>query len=87
MAGASGEGHLNALARNGYIEILHDTERGLREINPGEVPIVDTIEECPHGQPLLDEKHIVGDWSSCFTDYRAGQAREGMRREAVGRCP
>ena len=28
-----------------------------------------------------------GDWSSCFTDYQAGQAREGMRREAVGRCP
>ena len=27
------------------------------------------------------------DWSSCFTDYQAGQAREGMRREAVGRCP
>ena len=27
------------------------------------------------------------DWSSCFTDYQAGQAREGMRRETVGRCP
>ena len=31
--------------------------------------------------------YYVGDWSSCFTDCQAGQAREGMRREAVGRCP
>ena len=29
----------------------------------------------------------IRDWSSCFTDYQGGQAREGMRREAVGRCP
>ena len=28
-----------------------------------------------------------GDWSSCFTNYKAGQALEGVRREAVGRCP
>ena len=27
------------------------------------------------------------DWSSCFTNYKAGQALEGVRREAVGRCP
>ena len=30
---------------------------------------------------------VSRDWSSCFTNYKAGQALEGVRREAVGRCP
>ena len=27
------------------------------------------------------------DWSSCFTDRGAGEALEGVRREAARRCP
>ena len=28
-----------------------------------------------------------GDWSSCFTNYKAGQALEGVRRERVRMTP
>ena len=37
--------------------------------------------------PSLHHCYVFGDWSFCFTNYKAGQALEGVRREAVGRCP
>ena len=43
----------------------------------------------PLGKTCQTERSrmVEGDWSSCFTDRGAGEALEGVRREAVRRCP
>ena len=50
----------------------------------GSTTLVQVVE--PEAVPEVQQR-IHGDWSSCFTNYKAGQALEGVRREAVGRCP
>ena len=52
-------GHLTALERKGYIEILPETQRGLRVVTPGEVPILDTVYTCQVGEPLVNDSRIV----------------------------
>ena len=56
---ASVVGHLVALERKNYIEILHDTQRGLRVLSPATVPILDTVYTCADGEPLLTDTRIV----------------------------
>ena len=62
--------------------VLYRTRFGLRLRAAGENPqSVDTA-----GISVLGLRYR-GDWSSCFTDRGAGEALEGVRREAARRCP
>ena len=58
-AGASVEGHLNALVRRNLIEITPEKQRAIRLVNAGAVPVVDTVYTCPQNEPLLSEERIV----------------------------
>ena len=58
-AGASVEGHLNALVRRHLIEIIPEKQRAIRLVNAGAVPVVDTVYTCAQDEPLLSEERIV----------------------------
>ena len=75
-APGSVEGHLNALARKGWLELVHDTRRGIRLLNAGEVPVIEAIGEIAAGEPLVAESRIrdrmaatCADWFSPRPDF------------------
>ena len=75
-APGSVEGHLNALNRKGWIELAHDTRRGIRLLNAGEVPLIEAIGEIAAGEPLVAEHRILdrmagtcADWFSPRPDF------------------
>ena len=56
--GTAGADHfLNALARKGWIELLPDTQRGIRLISAGELPVISDTE--PDGGTDADHPHVL----------------------------
>ena len=49
-------------------------------------PALFLLNDGPFSRRNYEAIQSFGDWSSCFTDCGAGEALEGMRREAVRRC-
>ena len=67
-APGSVEGHLNALVRKGWIELAHDTRRGIRLLNAGEVPLIEAQGDVAAGEPLVTESRILDRIPGSCTD-------------------
>ena len=68
-APGSVEGHLNALVRKGWIELAHDTRRGIRLLNAGEVPLIEAIGDIAAGEPLVAESRILDRMAGTCADW------------------
>ena len=57
-AGPSVEGHLRALERRGLIELVPDTQRGIKLAQTGGLPLMETVYARAEDEPLFDDKRV-----------------------------
>ena len=52
-------GHLETLARDGWIQLLPNKKRGIRVLDVDDLPLLGPLAEVAAGTPILAEGHIV----------------------------